>query len=341
MHHSILTLSAATAAIIPDLTTSTNPATGSLDGIAALQADGQVGLLREAGGQANAAATLTVHGTRHVEAKGSLSFAGAVAPALSAHFALEAVVPSTAELAAAPAVDGQGLLVRDAVRAALSLLQAGCCGDSPTDPCLREAVINQVNASLQIIYSSSPMLGYFNRQTVTLTYAPGDGSQALSRDVQGLHGPVRLDTPRIILREVTDRGQFERYADTFYGGDLPDGPRAWHLEASNISGGDSVALTLHIAPPPIETADILVDVILEPPRYDWSDVTNGTPLSLPHRYAETLLLPLVRDWASSHEYFAEPELLPQVKQQAEMARMVLGLLNPNRTRSPKELPENA
>ncbi len=138
---------------------------------------------------------------------------------------------------------------------------------------------------------------------------------------------------------LSDRAQFERHADTFYGSEQPDGPRAWHLHASHVAGGDSQELTLMVTPAPADDVTILADVILEPPRYDWSDVVQGTPLNLPHRYAETLLIPLVRDWATSHELFAEPELLPQIKQQAEMARLVLGLLNPRKPNSPKETPD--
>ena len=326
----------AAAALGVNLTSGTVSFSGSVAAEASLAMDGTANVNHEVTGGVDAAASLTAAGVRGAEVAGVVAAATALGVSLTAVHDIAARVNGGATLTATPVVDGQGLLVRDAVLTVLGTLDQSCCRLDNVSPCLREAVIAVINATLQTIYAGADRLGYFNRETVTLTYEAGATEGSLGSGVQGIHGPVRLETPRIILREVTDRAQFERYAETFYGNALPDGPRAWYLHAAHTAGGDSVALTLHITPEPAEEVNILVDVIVEAPRHAWADVAQGTPLGLPHKYVEALLLPLVRDWATSHELFSNAELLPQIKEQAELARLTLGLIDPKKPRGPRE-----
>ncbi len=205
MDHFISTVTAATAFLSVDLEAGGVSASGGIAAGATLSATGQVGQHRSATGVVDATGALAADGARGVSASGKVTAAAQVQPLLAADHALRGEVRGTASLRSAPAVDGQGLLVRDAAMAAVSLLHGGgCCHASSLDACLQAAVISQVNASLQVIHGSAQLLGWFSRQTVTLAFGAGETSKVLNRDVQGMHGPVRLDEPRIILREVSE-----------------------------------------------------------------------------------------------------------------------------------------
>jgi hypothetical protein len=248
--------------------------------------------------------------------------AGAIAAVASANFTVDVV--------------GQGLLVRDCADAALRLLQAGCCKARTEELCLQDAIMLQINAALQTIYARASELAYFNRSTATVTVLANESSVVLDSSIQGIHGPVRISASKIQLRQVTDAAQFEQFSNTFYGSSVPTGPRAYNLTTSTTTTGDNVILTLQVAPTPTTNTPLLVDTIDEAPRYTWSDVTRGTALKLPHKYAESILVPLVREWATGHEFFAYPNLMASITQQAQQARAVLGLIDPDKPSGPRE-----
>lgn len=232
---------------------------------------------------------------------------------------------TTFDGAGALGIDGQGMTVQEVVESVLSMF--GMCCDSCGDPCLLAAIIGAVNASHQLIFSQAHTLSYFNRQQISVT-VPTGGSVVLPKNVQNILGPARFNSDRRPLSMMTDRSQFESFIDVAYGGVAPNAPRGGMIVSENEGGGDNVKLTLFVTPAPASSTDFLLDVSLESPRYTVADIVNGTPVELPHKYAELLLLPLVRYWATSQRQFTRKEMLPQITQQYETARTSLGLVEP-------------
>lgn len=325
----------ATATFAASAPASTWTLAGDVAATASVTAAATANVTHALAGDVAAVGAVTAAGTRLWDLAGDIIGAGTITSEVSAIHALVGGIVAQAEVNAVVDVDGQGLLVRDVVQAAFSLLQGGCGCDLPEDTCLRDALMLEINACLQTIYARGDRLGYFNRQSETLSFTSGSNGKAFSKGIQGIHGAVRLSASNIPLREVTDRMTFERFTETFCG-TAPSAPRAYHVVAAHESTGDNVSLTLLLAPTPDENLDVKADVIREAPRYLWADVQAGTALQLPHRYAESLLVPLVRDWATSHEWFTNKELLPQIQAQANTARAVLGLINPAKPKTPRE-----
>lgn len=226
-------------------------------------------------------------------------------------------------------IDGQGLTVEEAVKAVLPLFGFSCCGDC-LDACLRASIMEALNAALQQIFARAHRLDFFNRTSLEVTITGGANSATLQQSVQNILKPVRLQTGKQALMELESIHDIDHYAALYHGGAAyaPSSPRAFFLQGANQNKGDNVALTLYVAPTPVGNTVLLVDVSLEPPRYTWSDVTAGTPLEMPHRYAETLLLPLVKHWAMSHRNFVLRALEPAIKDQYAIARDLLGLVDP-------------
>lgn len=337
MDHFVTATILAAASLVADVVQGGVSRTGSVSAVADLTSDVLLGSSQYGTGSITAAAALDADAVRLVFGKGRVDSIASLSADGGYDYLVKGAIEGDASLQATPSVDGQGLLVRDMAFSVLSMLLGSCGCETCVDPCLATSFMNQVNAALQMIYGQSARLGYFNRDTITLSFDADAESKALPQSVQQLHGPVRLNDPKINLRKIDDRAVFHQFVDTYYPADaIPTTPRAYYLHASTTNGGDNLDLTLYVAPTPSDTCDVLVDVLMQAPRYDWSDVTLGTPLSLPNQYAEGLLLPLVREWATTHEYYRDAALVPQIKEMANAARELLGLINPKPEATSKE-----
>jgi hypothetical protein len=121
----------------------------------------------------------------------------------------------------------------------------------------------------------------------------------------------------------------ERFAAIYLG---PNDPQdIIHAYYANRSAAPSSAYgfttTLVFTPVPAEDTEVTINVTLNAPRYGWKDYLNHTPLSMPHRYTQAILSPLVRDQMTSSIDFACPEQLPAIQAQAAKARETLGLVD--------------
>jgi len=82
--------------------------------------------------------------------------------------------------------------------------------------------------------------------------------------------------------------------------------------------------------------ELQADVFLEPPRFSCCDVASGTRLPVPHRYAESLVIPLARYYALSARYRVQESTVAFVKEQAAQALALIGEVDPRA----KEVQEN-
>ena len=81
---------------------------------------------------------------------------------------------------------------------------------------------------------------------------------------------------------------------------------------------------------PVQTSQIYVDleVAYAAPRYTWRDVELATPLQLPSTYAESLLMPIVRQRATGFRLFTNQALRQTIEAQYMKAQLALGLVDP-------------
>jgi hypothetical protein len=310
-----------------NLTQSTKPFTAAI----ALSAGGavaaSVGVKRNVTSSINLTAGGAVDGYRLLSFTSKINISAGGVATLSTTFNPKVAINFTAGGLVTGTVTGQGLLVSDAVKSVTALWSVGCC-DTTIDACLLTDIIGRINAALQMIYSQAFKLDYFNRTTLTVTIAANTLSIVLAQNVQTLHGPVRNQTGNVPLMELASTAELEGFVNYYYGGSPPSTPRAYYLDSKYQSGSDNVALKLIVTPVPTADTPLLVDVALEPPRYTTLDASNGTPLEIPHRYAELLLLPIIRKWATGHRMFTRREMQPQIDEQYNIAQAALGLVQP-------------
>jgi len=109
--------------------------------------------------------------------------------------------------------------------------------------------------------------------------------------------------------------------------------------ASLESAAESTNISLLLSPAPDDDdyPTLLVDVLSEAPKYTFAQVCDPTVIPpVPHRYHESILLPLVRYNMAGTRYFRAPEgsqLLQSIQADYSRALGLLGMSNPDR--SPK------
>lgn len=288
---------------------------------------GSVGSIRLFTATIAAAAAGTVAGVRFIQ------FSAAIQASAAGTVIIANVTPWTATVSATAGgevtayIDGQGMTVQEAIEA-IYRLWGLCICDGVEDCGSREEAIDILNASLQVLHSQAHELDYFNLTTITLSYASGDASKPLPQTVQNLLDRVRMTSPdSLALTRIDSSSEFDDYIANYYHGTAPSGPRAYHLESMADPGGNSVQMHLYLTPTPAETVTVALEASVLAPIYHWSDYSTGTPLSIPHKYANTLLVPILRKWASASRRFRRQELQPQIDQQFQIANLTLRLVS--------------
>lgn len=227
--------------------------------------------------------------------------------------------------------EGSAMTLRGLVDHILALWGRCSCSIQDVECGMQDELLACAHWALQRMYTRAPVLDYFNRTTLTETITGGTNTVTLDQDIQKLLGPVRLtDDPSVPLHEIRNRTEFDTWLDVAYGGAAraPDGIRAYHLLKERRAEEDSVKLTILVTPTPADDTDIDLDVATECPRYSWYNVAQGSMLQIPHRYVETLLLPLVLKRASAYRHFTRVELQPQIDEAYQTALATLDLASP-------------
>jgi len=203
----------------------------------------------------------------------------------------------------------------------------------------RESIVNWCNAAMQLIYSNAHRLDYFNRDVLELTVTTS-GTVALPANVQLVQGPARIGTA--VLSTLASRAEYDHFAALYVGDSSLASPIAFYVEPLRGTGSDSVGLTLNLAPLPTGTVTVRLDVTLEPPRYDVVDLMQATILQLPHKWAETIFLPIVRKWACADSRMGNTRrqaVMPQIDEQFAAAKQMLGLADIEPPAQSKTKPE--
>jgi hypothetical protein len=194
----------------------------------------------------------------------------------------------------------------------------------------RSRVVEIINAAMQTIYGRAVALDYFNRTTATLTFAMSEDAKTLPTAMQTLLGPVRFADSKQPLRPAATRSELDEFVDLYYGGVAPAFPRMYFLDRGFVDGVDAAGATLRISPAPAAEISLEVEYAQEPPRYTESDLISGVPLRIPHRYVESILLPMAKHMAASDRMFTRESLRGTLQGDYTRAMQQLGLVDPER-----------
>ena len=190
----------------------------------------------------------------------------------------------------------------------------------------RDRFLSDLNAAMQEIYSAAARLNYFNRATESITIAAGESSVTLPFRVQKLLGEVRIASSKRPLWAAGSLSELEQASSLYPGA---TSPQIYFLDARGQADPQATALTLHVAPAQATGTLVLnCETVQRPPRYSWKDVEDATQVRLPHAYAETLLLPIIRYRASTFRYFFDETKKAEIQAQYQQAGALLGLFEP-------------
>jgi hypothetical protein len=112
-------------------------------------------------------------------------------------------------------------------------------------------------------------------------------------------------------------------AASLYGSDV----LRYYIERTHTPGTDSSRVRLHVGGL-TDYALIGMDVAIEPARIAWADYHRGTVIPIPHRYVESLLLPIARYRATSSRRYRQRERHEALMQQYREALDMLGVVDP-------------
>lgn len=229
--------------------------------------------------------------------------------------------------------DAAGLTVFDAAREVYNVW-----GIEITDPrtitFARARVLDHINAAVQVLHSRAHVLDYFNLSEFTVTVTGGTSSKALDDSIQVVRGPVKLASSKFPLNQIMSRTELDIFIPYWYGeSEAPSVPVAYYLETRRQGKADNVALTLHVVPEPVDDTEVTFEAAIEPPRYDEHDIAAATGLQIPHKFAETLLWPILRHFAAGDSnYTGTAEQRQDIGAKHQAAMQQLGLYEPR----PKE-----
>lgn len=192
-----------------------------------------------------------------------------------------------------------------------------------------ERAIGDINAALQVVWNNADGRNYWSSDTLTITLADTESSQNLPDDIQNVTGPCRRADNKRPLVPIGTIGELETFSDLYLENETSDEPLAYHIERTNQTGADPAKTVFHVTPP-VSGASLgfLLEVTKEAPRYTTGDLTSCPVIPIPHRYVETLLLPIARYQASTFYLFRKADQKETIDREYQQARISLGLADP-------------
>ncbi len=194
---------------------------------------------------------------------------------------------------------------------------------------IRERVIGDINAALQFM---STGVDYFTREPISFSIDAGAPSIALPEDTLNIFGPCMLGDGSPLTR-IETRGEFEQFAQIYLGYTTaaPSGkPHGYYVEKSKRQGSDNtVALTARFTPLPSVAYTVALEISRRPPTYTVAQIEEPSPtVPLPHKFAESILLPIVRWNVRTSHLFGGHEMLASMEQEYNTALAQLGMSQP-------------
>ena len=260
----------------------------------------------------------------------TITTAIAVVSGFNAALQAEALQSATAIADITGASDIRTRSVCSLIQESLSLWGFLCAKTAPDFAKAR--ALTDLNTALQLVWSNADGNDYWTNETLTITLADTEDSYDLPDSIQNVKGPCRRNDTKQPLAAIGSISEFESFVDLYLDGDAASGPVAYHIETMAQVGEDPAKTVFRITPAVSGTSvAFLLDVVKEAPRYTTSDLVSCPAVPIPHRYAETLLIPIIRYHASSYYLFEalDPKQKETIDREYQQARQQLGLGDPN------------
>lgn len=202
------------------------------------------------------------------------------------------------------------------------------------DADLQSRLVSDMNAALQLIQSAGE--DYYGREEVTLALVLNQASYFLDKGIEEVLDGAQL-SDGTQLRKLTSRGQYRNYGTLFKGqgsNTLASGkPEAYWVDpVRDNASDDDVNIYLRLAPAPDSASallTLLLPVMKEPTELVVADLSDATKkIPIPHKYAQSLFLPIARLNTTRNYYFVQTEHLSGYEEDYKRALMELGLADP-------------
>lgn len=192
-----------------------------------------------------------------------------------------------------------------------------------------ERAINDLNASLQMVWNHADDRNYWSSDTLTIDLEDGEDTYDLPDDIQNVVGPCRRASNLRPLVPLGTIGELETFADLYLDGETSAEPLAYHINRMAQASSDPAKCVFCVTPAVTgATMSFLLEVVREAPRFTVNDMIAAPVIPIPHRYVESLLLPIAKYQASSFSLFNAKDLKESIDRDYLQARTALGLADP-------------
>ena len=206
----------------------------------------------------------------------------------------------------------------------------------------KDRIRTEINSAIQQMQDAGE--DFYGREDLTITLMAGTSEYELPISVQSVLEPVTLED-NTMLRKLTSFGQFLQYGSFFresLSSSVDDGkPEAYFVDAVKSSdANDSVKTILHLLPAPSPanaSNSAIVAVIKEAGLFTTAQLTAGTSsLPIPHKYVESIFLPLARYNATTCFLFYKKDSEGKYLADYERALKLLGRADPRQYPKPPD-----
>lgn len=198
---------------------------------------------------------------------------------------------------------------------------------------LKQDAVTALNRSYQNIWSA-PGSDFLTREVYQFATIAGTSSYQLDDNVQEILGPLRFVATGKPIAPCDSKGEFLSFG-AIYGGDSYESDNAdpqvfWVNRFRNVGDSDdeAVKISLMLAPTPASAKTLEIDISRECPAFTVSSFCNGSKLPIPHRYHESILLPLAQYHMTQSHLFRRTDAVAGYQQSYAAAMASLGVANP-------------
>lgn len=155
----------------------------------------------------------------------------------------------------------------------------------------------------------------------------------------GSAGPISLSASdntllksKTNLRPLASRDQLDNYRNLF--GSYQAGiPEYFFVNRTKNGSAENTNIKIEIRPQSdlgsgIGPGNLEVDVTVEPKHFFWEDYAKSTPIPLPHKYVESLFLPIVRYRATVSHYYVGTQGADALQANYQAALAQFGMIDP-------------
>ncbi len=198
---------------------------------------------------------------------------------------------------------------------------------------IRASAVRCLNQAFQTIWLS-PNSDFLTREENIFTTAAGTASYKLNDNVQDVLGPLTFVATGKPIAPCDSKGEFLSFGPIYSGDNYSidqSDPEVFYVDRLRKTGDaddEIVEIYLRLAPTPDGVYNLSVDVAKECPVFTESSFCDGTKLPIPHKYHESILLPIAEYYMTKDARFSRMETLPEYEKAFSAAMAALGVSDP-------------